>query len=47
MAVAMVDHLMIGLGVMLSEVSNGTGFNQAINIFAFLQGHVPASTRRN
>ena len=47
MAVAMVNHPMIGQAVMLREVSNGMGFNQAINVLTLLQGHVPASARRN
>ena len=47
MAVAMADYPMIGLGVKLGEKSNGMGFDQAIDVFAFLQAHAPACARRN
>ena len=47
MAVAMTDDPMMGLGVQLGKVGDAAGFNQAIDVFAFLQGHVPASARRN
>ncbi|OYV20359.1 MAG: hypothetical protein CG441_428 [Methylococcaceae bacterium NSM2-1] len=47
MAIAMADYPMIGLGVKLGEVCNGVGFDQAIDVIAFLQSHVPAGTRRN
>ena len=47
MAVAMADYPMIGLGVKLGEIGNGVGFNQAIDVLTLLQGHVPASARRN
>ena len=47
MTVAMTDHPVVGLGVQLGEISNGAGFDQAIDVFAFLQGHIPAGARRN
>ena len=47
MAIAMADYPMIGLGVKLGEVCNGVGFDQAIDVLALLQGHVPASALRN
>ena len=47
MAIAMADHPMIGLGVKFGEVGNGVGFDQAIDVLALLQGHIPASARRN
>ena len=43
MAVAMVDYPMTGQAVMLSEVSDGMGFNQAINFLAFHQTHLLTS----
>jgi len=47
MAVAMADDPLIGQGVKLGEVSDGVGFDQAIDKLALLQGHVPACARRN
>ena len=47
MAVAMADDPLIGLGIKFCKVSNGVGFNQAIDVLAFLQSHVPASARRD
>ena len=44
MAAAMADHPMIRLGVKLHEISDGVGFDQAIDVLAFLQCHLPAST---
>ena len=43
MAAAMTDHSMIRLGVKLHEISDGVGFDQAIDVLAFLQCHLPAS----
>jgi len=47
MAVTMANYPMISLSFKLGEVSNGVCFDQTINVLALLQGHIPASARRN
>lgn len=47
MTITMANDPLIGLRIKLGEVANGVDFDQAVNVIAFLQGHVSACTWRN